>query len=213
MEEEINRLANEYQFFHWHLEFPDVFRIPSDNEDPDNEHTGLCGGFDCVLGNPPWEHIELKEKEFFAATSPEIADARTAAIRKRMIQQLKMTNAALYEGYESEQRKINGITQILRESSNYPFCGRGRINTYAVFGELNRNLINPTGCVGCIVQSGIATDDTTKFFFQDLMNKASLVSLYDFENREKLFPEVDSRMKFCLLTLTGSQRPARLGAD
>jgi hypothetical protein len=63
------------------------------------------------------------------------------------------------------------------------------------------------------VPSGIATDDTTKYFFQDLMGTRSLASLYDFENRAGLFPDVDSRMKFCLLTLTGVQRPAVHGAE
>jgi len=67
--------------------------------------------------------------------------------------------------------------------------------------------------MGCIVPSGIATDDTTKFFFQHMMDGRRLVSLYDFENRRKLFPGIDSRIKFCLLTLTGHGRPALEGSD
>ena len=60
-----------------------------------------------------------------------------------------------------------------------------------------------------IVPSGIATDDTTKVFFADLVdNRQSLVSLYDFENRERVFPGIDSRIKFCLLTLTGAASPS-----
>ena len=59
-----------------------------------------------------------------------------------------------------------------------------------------------------IVPSGIATDDTTKVFFADLVDRRSLVSLYDFENREKVFPGIDSRIKFCLLTLSGADRPS-----
>jgi hypothetical protein len=89
-------------------------------------------------------------------------------------------------------------------SDRYPLCGRGDVNTYAIFAETNRMLIGEDGRVGCIVPSGIATDDTTKFFFADLMESQSLASLYDFENREGLFPEIDSRMKFCLLTMRGS---------
>ena len=60
--DEVERLARDYQFFHWHLAFPEVF---------DN------GGFDCVLGNPPWERVKLQEKEWFAQRSTEIADAPT----------------------------------------------------------------------------------------------------------------------------------------
>jgi hypothetical protein len=59
------------------------------------------------------------------------------------------------------------------------------------------------------VPTGIATDATTQHFFADLMERRQLASLYDFENRKKLFPAIDSRMKFCLLTLTGPERPAK----
>lgn len=54
MREEIERLAKKYQFFHWHLAFPDVFRVPDGDTEPDNTQAGWSGGFDCVLGNPPY---------------------------------------------------------------------------------------------------------------------------------------------------------------
>ena len=91
----------------------------------------------------------------------------------------------------------------MASTGRFPLCGLGRINTYAVFAELMSGAMSAGGRVGVVVPTGIATDDTTKFFFQDLMESKSLVSLYDFENREKLFPAVHSRMKFCLLTITG----------
>ena len=78
-EQEIRRLAEQYQFFHWHLAFPDVFRVPVGDEEPENEQTGWNGGFDVVLGNPPWERIKLQEKEWFATRRPEIANAPNAA--------------------------------------------------------------------------------------------------------------------------------------
>ena len=59
--------------------------------------------------------------------------------------------------------------------------------------------------------SGIATDDTTKFFFQDLMDTGSLVSLFSFENEEKLFQNVHNDFKFCLLTLLHEGRAAAAG--
>ena len=83
MRQEIIRLAQEYRFFHWHLEFPDVFQPKPGAELPEDEVTGWTGGFDCVLGNPPWERIKLQEKEFFAACDPEIANAPNAAARRR----------------------------------------------------------------------------------------------------------------------------------
>ena len=55
--------------------------------------------------------------------------------------------------------------------------------------------------------TGIATDDTTSFFFSDLVERGSLVSLYSFENEEKVFPAVHNEFKFCLLTIAGSSVP------
>ncbi len=65
-----------------------------------------------------------------------------------------------------------------------------------------RVLLGPTGRIGCVLPTGIATDDTTKFFFQDLVERKSLVNLFDFENRHGLFPHADRNLKFCLITAT-----------
>ncbi len=183
--EEVDRLVNQYQFFHWGLAFPEVF---------------AQDGFDCVLGNPPWEHTELKEKEWFALRSPEIATARTGAERKRRIAALRTENPQLFEHFSAVKRYHNGISHFLGNSNRYPFCGRGRINYYAVFAEGMRTLVNETGRVGVVLPTGIATDDTTKFFFQDVVGTKSLVSLFDFENKEGLFPGVHPEQRFCLLT-------------
>jgi hypothetical protein len=199
--EETRRLAGEYEFFHWHLAYPDIFgeRDLLQADDP----TGWTGGFDVVLGNPPWEHTELKEKEFFAARAPEIA-AAAGAKRKRLIAALAEDDPAMYEAFVTEVRKADGLSHLVRNSGRYPLCGQGRINTYAIFAETNRQLVGRKGRAGFIVPSGIATDNTTKDYFAALVDTASLVSLYDFENRKGIFAAVDSRMKFCLLTLAGA---------
>ena len=66
-----------YQFFHWHLEFPDVFRVVDDDAPDHNGETGWQGGFTCIVGNPPWERVKLQEQEFFATRAASIANART----------------------------------------------------------------------------------------------------------------------------------------
>ena len=201
---EIMRLAEDYKFFHWHIAFPDVFPLTTD-------HSPLTkSGFDCILGNPPWERVKLQEKEFFSAVDADIANAPNAAARKRMIDDLPTSNPLLYQAFLAEKRKSEGSSLLIRESGRYPLCGRGDVNTYTVFAELNRILLSAQGRCGCIVPSGIATDDTTKFFFQDLTDTGSLVNLYGFDNREKLFPAVGSMITFCLLTLRAPLTTHRL---
>ncbi len=208
VQELVEELTNQYGFLHLHVAFPDVFRVPADGELPENEAQGWSGGFDVVLGNPPWERVKLQEKEWFAVRDPDIAAAPNAAARKKMIKALVEERPSLYAEFVRDARKAEGESHLLRQSSRFPLAGRGDVNTYAVFAELMRNAIRATGRVGVIVPTGVATDDTLKFFFGDLVDRRSLVSLYDFENRKKVFPGIDSRIKFCLLTLTGADRPA-----
>jgi hypothetical protein len=204
-EEETERIARQYRFFHWHVEFPHIFQT-GNAQDPDPQ-TGWDGGFTCVIGNPPWERVKLQKQEFFAARDPQIAKAPTAAARKKLIEKLAASEDdaewALYEEFRAELRKSDGWSHLLRNSGRYPLTGRGDINTYAVFAETFRTVAGPRGRAGAIVPTGIATDATTQHFFKDLVGKGSLATLYDFENREGLFPAVDSRMKFSLLTMAG----------
>ncbi|NDD64627.1 MAG: hypothetical protein EBZ36_11745, partial [Acidobacteria bacterium] len=194
---EIERLAAQYRFFHWHLAFPDVFHPAVNDESPENEATGWSGGFDVVLGNPPWERIKLQEKEWFAQRNPEIVAVRTAAERKRLIDALLETDPDLLDQFREDLRQAEGESHFLRQSQKFPLCGKGDINTYSIFAEATRTIVRPSGSIGCIVQSGIATDDTTKEFFQNLINTGSLRYLYDFENREGIFPQVHKSFKFC----------------
>lgn len=209
---EIERLTDQYQFFHWHLAFPDVFQVLV-RGDPSNPQAGWSGGFDVVLGNPPWERVKLQEQEWFAARRPDIANAPNAAARRRLIDSLAQEDPALHRAFLEARRQAEGESHFIRDSGRYPLCGRGDVNTYAIFAETMRTLAAPKGRVGAIVPSGIATDDTTKFFFRDLVDKRSLISLYDFENRKGLFPGVHRSYKFCLLTMTGPARPAQQGAE
>jgi len=213
MKAEIIRLREQYHFFHWHLAFPDVFRVPAKDEEPENEQAGWSGGFDVVLGNPPWERIKIQEKEWFATRHPDIANAANAAKRRRMIAALQYEDHTLYSAFMEDQRQASGESHVVRDTDRYPLCGRGDVNTYSIFAETMRLIISPLGRVGCIVPSGIATDDTTKIFFQDITMSRILVSLYDFDNTAGIFVDVDSRYKFCLLTLTGRARPVKIGSE
>jgi hypothetical protein len=200
-------LAAAHRFFHWPLEFPEVFvansesRMANGGQDPFATRHSQLAGFDVVLGNPPWERIKLQEQEFFAARDPEVANAPTAAQRRRLIERLEKSDPVLWRAYQEALHAAESASRFLRGSGQYPLTGRGDINTYSVFAERMRRLLRACGRAGIIVPTGIATDDTNKFFFGDLVERGELASLFDFENRKKLFPAVDSRMKFSLLTL------------
>ena len=192
--EAANKLADEKHFFHWALEFPEVFEQ---------------GGFDCVLGNPPWERIKLQKKEFFASRSAEIANAANKAAREKLIMQLTKINPELAQAFENAKYDAEAQSKFIRESERFALTAVGDVNTYAVFAETTRKLISPDGMVGVIVPTGIATDDTCKKFFGDLTKRQAIASLYDFENREKLFTAVHSSTKFSLLSVSG--KPIKQG--
>ena len=216
LKEEIQRLARQYRFFHWHLAFPDVFRVPGTRETPENETMGWSGGFDVLLGNPPWERIKLQEQEFFAARSPEIAKAPNAAARRKLIKALSQPYGGtengtvtkglsqsydLFQAFQDAKREAEAVSQFTRLGGRFSLTGVGDVNTYALFAELFLNLISPKGRSGIIVPTGIATDNSTKAYFEEVSIKGRLASFYDFENREAIFPGVHRSYKFALLTL------------
>ncbi|WP_328976044.1 Eco57I restriction-modification methylase domain-containing protein [Streptomyces canus] len=205
---EILHLRDEYCFFHWHLEFPEVFSVPESGIDV-RAGTGWIGGFDAVVGNPPWERVKLQELEFFAQRSPQIAAAKNAAARKRLITELREDpdSARLYAEFEAAKRRAEGESHFMRVSDRYPLTGRGDINTYAVFTETDRTLTSWRGRTGVIVPTGIATDATTQFFFKDLVTKGHLTAIYGFENEERIFPAVHHDRPFLLFCMQGSGSP------
>jgi hypothetical protein len=198
--DEVERLASSYRFFHWHLEFPTIFSVPESASS--TTESGWQGGFACVVGNPPWEHVELKEQEFFASLDPEIASASGSA-RKDLIRSLAERNPQLSAEFLHAKRHADGERHLLGSSGRFPLCGRGRINTYAVFAEADRSLLASTGRLGVILPAGIATDATTQHFFKDLVRSRTLASLWHFENEALVFANVHHAFKFVLLAVTG----------
>jgi hypothetical protein len=178
-------LALHQPFFHWPLEFPEVF---------------AAGGFDVLLSNPPWEMINLMEQEFFASRDPNISVASGAA-RKKIIASLPQTNPVLHAEFTAAVHAADCLSKFIRQSGRFPLTAVGRINTYAVFAETIHRIVSPNGRAGFIVPSGIATDSTTQAFFGDLVQNHALVSLFGFDNALRLFPAVHPDTPFALVTL------------
>lgn len=184
------QLVNKYRFFHWPLEFPEVF---------------VKDGFDCVIGNPPWERIKLQQQEFFSTRDPSIAKAPNKATRDTLIKDLHNTNPALLIEYKEALNSAEVVSKYLRLSGRFPLTGVGDINTYAVFTELFRQLMNSYGRCGLLCPPGIASDDTNKKFFSDVIDKNSIASLIAFVNEKFIFQSVLHNFRFCALSLVGSK--------
>jgi len=201
--------CTEARVLHWPLAFPQVF---------------ASGGFDCVLGNPPWEHVELKEEEFFSVRNPFVAMAKNKAERSQRIQwlsegmlfsHLNPSAENLPQVSESEQRLFREFIVARRtfeatstfahvsgiDGGRYPLTGVGRVNTYALFAETITQVTHSDGYAGFIVPTGIATDSSTQAYFSSLTQAGSLVSLFDFDNSERVFPAVATLVRFSLVTV------------
>jgi len=192
---EAKRLAGQYQFFHWHLVFPEVF---------------ANAGFDVLLGNPPWERVNIEARQFFAAERPDIVEAITTR-RRELIAELEKSEPQLFQRFAEAQRQASVEIAFFQNSGLYPHLNQARLNTYVLFTELAARICGHGGRVGIIVPSGVATDEISRNLFAFLVQEGRIASLLDFENRQGLFPAIDSRMKFCLLTLRGarSEVPSR----
>ena len=182
-------LAQRHHFFHWHLEFTEA-------------HNN--GGFDCVLGNPPWDKLQFEEKPYFATRRPAIAEAANAAVRRDMIEDLALGNGVdqrLYETYQHARRAVDTTAHFVRRGGRYPLTGKGKMNLYALFAEHALAVTSKAGRAGLLLPSGIATDDTTSAFFAHLVEGLRLAAFHDFENRKAIFPAVHRSYKFALLIL------------
>ncbi len=170
---------------------------------------GGPGGFTCVIGNPPWERVKVQDREFFSLTDPQTAEAVSANDRKKRIAAMPKANPDLHASYVAARDRAQKMLDYARkkpeDGGRFPLTGKGDVNLYMLFAELAHSLVGPDGLVGILVPSGIATDDTTKEFFSGLMDEKRLVSLYDFENRDKVFEDVDGRFKFTALVFGGGK--------
>jgi type I restriction-modification system DNA methylase subunit len=180
-------LAYRQPFFHWPLEFPEVF---------------ACGGFDVMLGNPPWEVSQFSDSEFFKSRAPQIAGL-AGAKRKAAIDSLAYESPELWSEFQGEKHRVESENKFLRSSGRFVLSAHGKLNTYAIFAETFLRSVGKAGRAGFIVPTGIATDDGNKEFISSMITRRTLVSLLAFENEEFIFPSVHHSFKFCLLTISG----------
>ncbi|MCY3957223.1 MAG: restriction endonuclease [Chloroflexi bacterium] len=191
-------IANEESFLHWEAAFPSVWRHWQD-QTPE-------GGFDAVIGNPPWDRIKLQEVEWFATRDPDLARAPTAAARREGIKRLRERGDPLAHAFDQAKARADRLGQVIRASGHYPLLGGGDINLYSLFVERSLRLVKPNGLVGLLTPSGIYADRTAARFFQSVSTTGRVAGIYDFENRKIFFKDIHASFKFCALIVGGPQR-------
>lgn len=193
----VHVFAKQQHFFHWCIEFPEVF----------TDVSGRKGGFDVMCGNPPWDKIKVEDKKWFAAHGREdIVDAGTTAQRKALIHKLSADDVALYKEYHDALDNAEGMSRFVRFCGRYKLTAKGDIDLFPMFAELC--LTFSKDAWGLVLPTAIAINDSNKDFFAKLISENRLISLYDFENKEGLF-DIHRMFKFCLLTAGNKQDKPR----
>ena len=191
--DEAEQAALDNRFFHWAVEFPEVFA---------ND-----GGFDVMCGNPPWDKIKVEDKKWFESHNrADIVNAGTAAQRKKAIAALPETDPVLYKEYTEALANAESQSRFVRFSHRFDLTATGDIDLYPMFAELCLSFSKEAW--GLVLPTGIALNEPNKDFFAKLIDENRLISLYDFENREALF-DIHRMFKFCLLTAGKPQTEPR----
>jgi hypothetical protein len=225
----ITKLTQQYQFFHWELEFPDVFASER-------------GGFDAIVGNPPWEIQKPNSMEFFSNIDPLYRTyGKQEALQKQLeyfkndpqieidwlayCDRLKaLSNWTKNVGFpfgDPEEGESFSLSRSAKETEHlhqlwrdrrqqqlgyadtrHPFQlqGSADINTYKMFLELSLVLLRQEGRMGIIVPSGVYTDKGATTLRTEFLSNCQWQWLFGFENRDKIF-DIDSRFKFCPLVI------------
>lgn len=190
---EVKRMAEEQRFFHWCVEFPEVFAANK--------------GFDVMCGNPPWDKIKVEDKKWFESHGrADIVNAGTASQRKKAIADLPISDPILYKEYTKALADAEALSRFVRLAGRFDLTATGDIDLYPMFAELCLSFSREAW--GLVLPTGIAVNDSNKAFFSKLIDENRLVSLYDFENREGLF-DIHRMFKFCLLVAGKAQDTPR----
>lgn len=158
------------------------------------------GGFDLVLGNPPWEKIRLEERKFFSNLCPEIAKTSKKNDRTKRIEQLRDSWPEAYGWFQDLSADYARMSSKQFQHTQIKHSITGELNTYALFTELSHSLTGQGGVTSLIIKSTLATAPAHKKLWTFLMDSGAVDSLALFDNVQHIFP-IDSRERFAVLTL------------
>ena len=202
---ELERLANRYQFFHWKLAFPEVFER---------------GGFDVVLGNPPWETLSPDAKEFFSTYEPAVramSPTDQEAAYERLLGQPDIASR-----WKEYRRDLYAAVHFLKSSGRYGLfapgnLGKGDFNAYRMFVETALTITRPQGAAAQFVPEGLYNGANATAIREELFDNFRLVKLAGFENTKevwfRILPfDVHVGTKFCLYVALKSGRTRQFEA-
>lgn len=185
----VRRLRDRHHFFHWPLEFPDVFA------------GGTGQGFSATLGNPPWDVLEPHTLEFYSEYDPNFRALERTESAKR-IKELHAQNAILDEKWQSYEALFAEASAYFKELVAYEALTKGKIDLYKAFLERFFQLLRQEGRLGIVCPGGLYTDESAiplrKMFFE----RSQIQCLYCFENRwPVIFEAVHNLFKFVLFSV------------
>jgi hypothetical protein len=184
--DEFEQVRNRERFFHWDLEFPEVF---------------ADGGFDCVLGNPPWDKVLPSKIEFYGQHDVLIRAYKGNELDRR-IDELHAQYPNLADGFAAYRERATTVAQILRSGGDFPLAearsqaAHEEVAKYFLDRAISR--VKKGGAVGFLVPSVFYNGDGWVGIRRYLLNEATIERFYGFENRQKIFA-IDSRYKFVCL--------------
>ena len=190
--------------FCWELTFPELFFQLDRSERP---------GFDAMVGNPPWDTIRAKTKEFFAEFDPAIRDFQGQPLKKR-VQQLGPPGSEpyrLWSQYTDFQTKLahlligGGVYEYQVVLANGEKTG-GDPDLYKFFLERFHQLIRPSGRAGVLMPAGLCSLEGATGVRRMLFTMSRVEAIFSFENWGKRFFQIHASFKF--LTLVFENRPA-----
>ena len=184
----VDKLASQRAFLHWELTFADVFYGRRGDG-------SVRGGFDLVLGNPPWIKVEWKEAGVLGDFDPSLALRKHSAVAlTRGRDEAFERHGGLREAWIAEVEDAEATQAFLNAVQNYPALAGQKTNLYKCFLPQAGMIGNSSGVAGFLHPEGVYDDPRGGGFRREVY--ARLRAHFQFANELKLFPEVHPRTTF-----------------
>lgn len=189
--DEALKLTNSFHAFHWEIEFPDAF---SDN----------ARGFDLVIANPPWDVVMPQDDDFFSTYEPRFRNIGSKP-EKRKVMEKMLSDLLIRKKYDTYRQSINTRLAFYKDSGVYKKRGSGHTNLWKLFLERALSIQASDGKLAIVLPSSIVTDEGGKQLREALF-EGNISLLYEFENKNGIFPDIHKSYKFALIVFDRSRK-------